>query len=56
MNKENLPAMADEGFDFCSFIEPLIPLFELIEGIFAFFGTELNILDLLGCGEEEAPE
>lgn len=55
MQKKPLPAKADAEFDFCAFLEPLAPLFDLIEQIFAFFGAEVNILELLGC-EEEAPE
>ncbi|MCC6697748.1 MAG: hypothetical protein IT365_19130 [Candidatus Hydrogenedentes bacterium] len=55
MKSKSLPMMAATAFDLCSFLEPLAPLFSLIEQILAFFGVEIDILGLLGCGEEETP-
>ncbi|MCC6487097.1 MAG: hypothetical protein IT364_06315 [Candidatus Hydrogenedentes bacterium] len=52
MKSKSLPMMAESTFDLCSFLEPLAPLFALIEQIFSFFGVEIDILGLLGCGEE----
>ena len=53
MKSKSLPKMAETTFDLCSFLEPLAPLFSLIEQILAFFGVEIDLLALMGCGEEE---
>ncbi|GMU94118.1 MAG: hypothetical protein AMXMBFR4_31760 [Candidatus Hydrogenedentota bacterium] len=53
MTRNSVPAKADQGFDFCAFLEPLAPLFSIIEQLLAFFGVEVNILELLGCADEE---
>lgn len=54
MKTTSLPAKATTGFDLCSFVDLLAPLFSLIEQFLANFGIEINILSLLGCEEPPA--